>query len=475
MKTVLLLASLAMPAHAQQQPPPSPSSQQQEMPAPKAVPAKVKKALAPFNKKVDKLQKKVEKMVPQPLKQSVAVATTTVSAPFLYLKDTLFLVRTEFDGMLLLHLPSLDSDPNRGVTWGVMPVLLVSGKGEAGAPARIQTIVAPSLTQNPIFGVTGTFRLLRYHDPWQQISVTGSLSEHTNYAFVGSYSNSELWGHHYLDLRAGNERDGSHRFFGIGPLSRHGDQADYTLRTLGYRVTFGQPVATRCKVGIQQRLEKLEMTGTGPLKGVPSLDQKFPALAGPQDLQLAWYRLYTSYDSRDSAATPTRGQYVNLYWETSPRSLLSDRNMSAWGGDLRAYFPHGPKGQGLVFTPRLKWQSVEGNDIPFYALSRLGGKDSLRGFGDGRFVDKGMYAAGAEERWTGFKTEVMETPIEFETGPFFEAGQVFPRFHEITARETRTVAGFFLRGVARPQIVGSFDMGWGSEGPAVFLDVDYSW
>src|SRR5947209_6335514 len=47
---------------------------------------------------------------------------------------------------MLLSLPIIDTDPNRGVTYGVMPIWVLKGKD-----GNIRTIHAPSLTYNDIF------------------------------------------------------------------------------------------------------------------------------------------------------------------------------------------------------------------------------------------------------------------------------------------------------------------------------------
>jgi len=63
---------------------------------------------------------------------------------------------------------------------------------------------------------------------------------------------------------------------------------------------------------------------------------------------------------------------------------------------------------------------------------------------------------------------------EFELAPFAGAGTVFDRAADAEARHVRPVFGGAVRAVARPQVVGSVDVGVGREGVAVFMDINYS-
>jgi hypothetical protein len=112
--------------------------------------------------------------------------------------------------------------------------------------------------------------------------------------------------------------------------------------------------------------------------------------------------------------------------------------------------------------------------IPFYAQSTLGGKFSLRAFGAGRFTDRGVAWVNFELRHLLWSTVVRNSQVEAWLDPFVGAGEVFHRPRDFDVKDTQWVVGAAFRAIARPQVVGSIDVGYGPDGLAVFLDIDYS-
>src|SRR5262249_22193698 len=98
----------------------------------------------------------------------------------------------------------------------------------------------------------------------------------------------------------------------------------------------------------------------------------------------------------------------------------------------------------------------------------------LRGFGEGRFVDKNMFSASLELRSKLFDLDLFSTRLAFEVAPFADVGRVFHKMDDNPLRSLHTVGGLGFRGVASPFIVGYVDIGYGSEGTAVFSGLDYA-
>ena len=63
---------------------------------------------------------------------------------------------------------------------------------------------------------------------------------------------------------------------------------------------------------------------------------------------------------------------------------------------------------------------------------------------------------------------------DIEVAPFVGVGTVFDHPGRGSTRDFRPVFGGAVRAVARPQVVGSIDMGVGQEGVAIFVDINYS-
>jgi hemolysin activation/secretion protein len=118
--------------------------------------------------------------------------------------------------------------------------------------------------------------------------------------------------------------------------------------------------------------------------------------------------------------------------------------------------------------------------LPFWALSTIGGDESdvggeqpLRGFGAGRFFDRDEFSGSAELRHTFWGFDAESTHVDLEIAPFVDVGQVFGRTSDFPIDRLHKVGGVAFRGIARPSVVGYVDVGYGSEGAAVFTGLNY--
>jgi hypothetical protein len=122
----------------------------------------------------------------------------------------------------------------------------------------------------------------------------------------------------------------------------------------------------------------------------------------------------------------------------------------------------------------------EATNAPFWSLSSLGGDRSiiseqqpLRGFGEGRFVDRNLSSVGVEIRTRVLDLHLFSTDVSAQVAPFIEAGSVFHSVRNSPLRKLHTVGGVGFRAIADPFIVGYVDVGYGSEGVAVFSGINY--
>jgi outer membrane protein assembly factor BamA len=116
---------------------------------------------------------------------------------------------------------------------------------------------------------------------------------------------------------------------------------------------------------------------------------------------------------------------------------------------------------------------MEGKSIPFFELSMLGGSNTLRGFGEGRFYDRHRVLCNVEERIRLMRFAVGEISLDIETALFLDIGQVFSSFRNFDHKDLEMVFGTGLRLVVRSQIVAKVDIGYGSEGSAIFAGLNY--
>ena len=169
--------------------------------------------------------------------------------------------------------------------------------------------------------------------------------------------------------------------------------------------------------------------------------------------------------------TTSRGFFFQTYAEYAVRGFLSSYDYSRYGLDGRYFRPW--EGKDTATAARLKYEQLRG-DAPFFLKPSLGGKYNLRAYGAGRYVDRGMAVASVEQRFIVHREKMAGVTAELEIAPFVELGSVFDLPKRASRRYARPAYGAAVRAVARPQVVGSVDIGVGQEGVSVFMDINYS-
>ena len=146
--------------------------------------------------------------------------------------------------------------------------------------------------------------------------------------------------------------------------------------------------------------------------------------------------------------------------------------------DASHYLPLGSR-ITLASHAALRFMPV-GLQTPFWALSQLGGDLSVIGaqyslwdFGDVRFVDRHSFAANTELRTRILERDLFGAHTILEIAPFLDLGGVFHRMDKNPLNKLHPVVGLGFRGSAAPFVTGSVDIGYGREGFAVLLGVNY--
>lgn len=371
---------------------------------------------------------------------------------------------------LWIRLPIMDTDPNRGITVGVMPIWVLQGEKDD----RIREIHAPSLTYNKNFRVTPTYRYYWYPQEDAALIARGSVGKYEN-ELVGQYEDASFRGSEFdLFLRAQHNVDAGQRFFGFGPDSSRLGEANYRESMFQYRVSVGHPFRTGSKwrARLSNHLQASKFTN-GPIPNLRGFKDQYPNQASGGRQQTNEFRASVGYDSRDHGTTTGKGSYLDLFGESSVRGLASSYDYNRWGTDGRVYLPW-KSDPSRVFAIQTRFEQLTGTRPPFWLQSRLGGKYSLRAYGDGRFIDRGMAVVNAEQRFSVYEAKMAGVTTEFQLAPFVGAGTVFDSPEKMHRRFVRPVVGTAVRAVAKPQVVGSIDFAVGQEGLSVFMDINYS-
>jgi hypothetical protein len=361
----------------------------------------------------------------------------------------------------LVPVPEIATDPNSGVTVGVLAAMLFTNK-----QGEINNILAPDIITNPTLGPGGTFRYLGYPSSDEQYYVIAGFERKIarrvdlDYAIGRTHLKDFSFEAHFFF-----ERDPTERFFGIGNSSSQGNESNFTTEQVYFEGTLGYNITPRLQIALFERPRYVRLFN-GAFESTPTIFKQFPNIRG------------LGGGTRDSIDLPTQGGYERIYASIADRRFLSSISYTRFGADVRYYFPIA-RNITLATHGYLQYMP-SGNEVPFWSMARLGGESSLlmdqqtlRGYGAGRFVDNNMLDLNVEMRTRVWETDIFNTHGILELAPFFEAGRVFHNPGENFVTDLHPVGGMGFRGIAEPFVVGYVDVGWGGEGAAVFSGINY--
>lgn len=370
-----------------------------------------------------------------------------------------------------IRLPIMDTDPNRGITGGIMPIWVIQGEKDD----RIREIHAPSLTYNRNFKFVPTYRYYYYPQEDAALVARASASKYESEA-MGQYEDNGIAGTEYdVMLRAQYNQDAGQRFYGFGPAAPKSAEANYKENYWQARWAIGTPFAkgSKLRARLSQHYQGSRIQD-GPLPNLPQFRVTHPAQFSDRTQQVTETRATLDWDTRDHAVTTTKGALVQLYAEASAKGFMSMYDYERYGGEGRVFLPWKKDDDSRVFAAQVRVEQLGGTSPPFWLMPRLGGKYNLRAYGEGRFVDRGVATANVEQRFNIFEEKMAGVTTQFQLAPFAGVGMVYDRPAVAQAKYARPVFGIGTRAVAKPQVVGSIDFGVGQEGLSVFMDINYS-
>jgi len=372
-----------------------------------------------------------------------------------------------------IPVPEVATDPNGGVTYGVLPVwLFTDDKGE------ITNIFAPDINANSTLGPGGNFRYLAYPSSdtnWYAVAgAQETIARDVDIDYQTGRQHKKWWS---FEGRFFFEKDPTERFFGTGNHSHEGNQSNYTTKQIYGEAIFGLNFTDELQLSMMERPRYVRIE-EGGFTSVPSIFTQFPhkkGLNGGSEVLSQWM---LQYDSRDSVDIPRSGTLARAYYGIADRRFGSSISYNRFGGELRQYYTVGERitFAGHVFN---EYEPVSG-EIPFWSQARLGGDESLltdqetlRGYGAGRYIDNNLFVMNVEMRTRVWDKTIFGTHGIFELAPFAEAGKVGKAMNYNPFTDLHPVGGIGFRAIAEPFVVGFVDVGWGGEGAAVFSGINY--
>jgi surface antigen Omp85-like protein len=370
-----------------------------------------------------------------------------------------------FADRTLVPLPIFTTDPNERQTYGALLAIIDAQQG------TFRSLLVPYVTYNSLLGAAGSVHYERFLADQAKFDTDISQSTQNQAFYRLRYADLNLRDPRYLFEGFGlYENDRTARFFGIGANSREQDEANYTLRQVGGEVTFGRRLMPELIASLTERVRSVTIR-RGAVDSLPFLKATFTSVPG-DDGSFVWaHRLALTYDSRNSIVTPTHGSFGQVFIEAADEAIGSKASFVRYGLQGRWLWPH--LGERLVFAVRGLLERVDGSDVPFFELSGLGGDETLRGYGENRFLDEGRVLFNAEERIKVFHITYGDVRTDIELAVFTDVGRVFRNFSDLGSGKIQAVVGGGVRFLAASQIVAKIDVGVGSEGLAIFTGLDY--
>ena len=373
-----------------------------------------------------------------------------------------------------IPIPEIAADPDNGTTVGLIPTWLKTDQNN-----DVRQIIAPDIIHNPYFGYGVHGRIYDYPSTDEQWSVIGGIKQRVERSIDGEYQTGRLRDRRWsVNLSVLYDRDGTPRFYGIGNESLARNQTNFTEEQELLQTVVGYNLTHAWQLQYTLRMRALDvLPGTLPL--IPSIYTLFPNVPGLHTTKELLHRLAIVYDTRDDVTVPTRGMEWVVYGGMASRAgILNDSLYSEAGIDGRVFWPIARN--SIVAAHMALRYMPQAENAPFWALSTLGGSDSLiggtqplRGYGAGRFYDRNAFSATVELRQRIGSIRIAATRLNLEVAPFVDVGRVFSQLDTVPVSDLHKVAGVGFRGVAPPFVVGYVDVGYGSEGAAVFSGIGY--
>ena len=384
----------------------------------------------------------------------------------LFLASLLLLAPAAHANISIVPLPEILTDPNEGNTYGFLPVILLLDRN-----GRLENIIADDVRYNKITGVFPAFRLFGFPTLDQRYFITLRKSEKIDEDYIGEYERDGLLdGAMDVLVNVTFFRDSRLRFFGFGNDTDDEAETNYTQRKTAGKLRLAYRPIQSFEIAWQGRLEDVAIHRGGVTR-LPFTGNDFPGLRGLRGSTVHGEQVTVAYDDRDSQTITTRGTLGAAHVEVVDRTLGSSTSYVKYGFEFRRFMPFHERFVLAVHSV-LDYLN-DANAAPFYERSSIGGVKSLRGFGNDRFVDANRFFSSIELRTLAVRRQMFDVTTELEVAPFIDAGQVVSSARSFPIDDLHFVGGVGFRGLVRPQVVGFVDIGYGSDGPAVFTGLDY--
>ncbi|BDA80070.1 peptide-binding protein [Leptospira kobayashii] len=201
-------------------------------------------------------------------------------------------------------------------------------------------------------------------------------------------------------------------------------------------------------------------------------------------------RIAIVYDTRDFEPDPNRGVFLEATHERSLRAIGSDFQFNKNYVSARGFvspvewFTKKPHVLLEKLVLGAKGAMVQTNgDAPFYEMrnmwgtevtqSGLGGRTTLRGYKQDRFIGQTMAYANFEVRWKFASIDVAKQHFDFQLVPFYDVGRVWDATEKVNLKGYKHSRGLGFRIPWNQATVIIIDHAWSSEDSQTFVNFNH--
>ncbi|WCL51408.1 Omp85 family outer membrane protein [Leptospira sp. GIMC2001] len=189
------------------------------------------------------------------------------------------------------------------------------------------------------------------------------------------------------------------------------------------------------------------------------------------------------YDTRDFEPDPNRGLFLEATHEKSVKAIGSDYDFNRNHAQARFFYsPFRKTFEKLVLAGRASVIQSNGN-VPFFEYTNfwgtetnqagLGGRTTLRGFKQDRFLGPAMAYANIELRWKFASIDIWGQHFDFQLVPFYDVGRVWDETRFMNLKGYKHSRGLGFRIPWNQATIIYFDYGISDEDRQLFVNFNH--
>jgi outer membrane protein assembly factor BamA len=189
-----------------------------------------------------------------------------------------------------------------------------------------------------------------------------------------------------------------------------------------------------------------------------------------------------TFDTRDFEPDPASGVMLQAVARISTAALGSSFEYQQINFNARGFYNLLGESGRLILAGRFDY-AMQFGDVPFYSapnipmtdgdIDGLGGRLTLRGFVQNRFVGENAAFANAELRWSFAETMLWKQHLRFMLVPFVDTGRVFDSVGATTLEDWKVAGGAGFRLAWNLSTIVSFDFGRSSEATLFYMELGH--